>query len=363
MKWLALAIGLVLTSATALNLPFERIAKGQNDFLSLYCGAKLIGTGHLHSVDAHREIAERDAGIWMPSVLFTRPPYYAALLKPLAAVLPYRAFYIGFQIVSIAALGAFLWTFRNESNLWMWALCSMPLVVLFANGQDVMFLTLAFAGAVELDRRGRSTLAGILLGCCTIKFHLFCLTPIALLSHRKWRMIASASAVTAAGVAGAMTLEGPGWILRYAEFLRRPELHPAPQPLNFHAAVGILHGGLLLEGALAALVIGSLAWLGWQRRLPFAALISLCVLGGLLISGHAGMHDYALLLGAYAITEGPLRRGFAFLLAPPVYIMVLLPGVWGLLGVGLLTSVLLLPLWEKYTRGLVLAPAPASSLS
>ncbi len=358
MKWLALAIGFVLTSATAWHLPFDRIAKGQNDFLAIYCGAKLIGTGNLHSVEAHREIAERDAGIWMPSVLFTRPPYYAAVLRPLAK-LPYRTLYTGFQIVSLAALGAFLWTFRRVPDLWMWAACSLPLVVLFANGQDVILLTFAFAGAVESDRRGRSRLAGILLGLCTIKFHLFCLTPIALLSHRKWRMIASASAVTLAGVIGAMALEGPGWMMRYAAFLRRPELHPAPQPLNFHAAVGVLQGGVWLEGTLAALVIGCLVWLGWQRRLSFPALISLCVLGGLLISGHAGMHDYALLLAAYAITDGTLQKGFAFLLAPPVYILVLLPGVWSLLGVTMLTSILLLPLSQKYPPGFALASAPA----
>ena len=44
---------------------------------------------------------------------------------------------------------ASLWIFRAQTNLWMLALCSIPLVALFANGQDVMLIALAFAGSVS----------------------------------------------------------------------------------------------------------------------------------------------------------------------------------------------------------------------
>src|SRR5262249_19195227 len=157
----------------------------------------------------------------IPGVLFIRPDYYAILLRPLAWF-PYLTAYWLFQAVSLAALLAFLWLFRGAPNLWMFAVCSIPLSALFANGQDVTLLMLAFAGAVLLDRRGWPFAAGLLLSLCTVKFHLFLFVPLALITHRKWRMIAGACAGTAGCVVAATIVEGREWISRYAEFLKRP---------------------------------------------------------------------------------------------------------------------------------------------
>lgn len=343
MRWLVTAIGVLLTVGAALQFPRDRILHGQNDFLSLYCGSKLSGTGELRSAEAHKKIAQGEAGIWMPSVLFTRPDYYAILLRPLRW-LPFRTSYWAFQVLSLCALALFLWIFRRKENLALLALCSIPLVTVFANGQDVTFLILAFCGAVLLEKQGKSFAAGLLLSFCTVKFHLFVFVPLALLAYRKGRMILGAVAGTAAGVAAAMFVEGPGWIARYAHFLSSPDLHPLPFPLNFRAVAGMFGLGEAGELAMGLGVAALLIWFAWQR-LPFGTLISLSLLGGLLVSRHLGLHDYALVLACCALSEGTLKQGFFWLATPPVYISMLLPDPWSALGVAAACTVLALPLW------------------
>jgi hypothetical protein len=344
MRWLATAAGFLITLAAALQFPRDRIIHGQNDFISYYAGAKLSGTGQLRSVEAQRTISEHEAHIWIPGVLFIRPDYYAILLRPLAWF-PYLTAYWLFQAVSLAALLAFLWLFRREPNLWMFALCSIPLAALFANGQDVTLLMLAFAGAVLLDRRGMPFAAGLLLSLCTVKFHLFLFVPLALIAHRRWRMIAGACAGTAACVVAATLVEGRVWISRYAEFLKRPELHPLPFPLNFHAVALMFGWGDAGEWVLTAAVAGCLLWFAW-RRVDFGTLISLCLLGGMLVAKHLGLHDYALVLVFCALSEGLVKQGFCWLTTPPVYICMLLPDPWSAMGIVFVSVMFALPFFE-----------------
>ncbi len=348
MKWLALSIGIIVTLGVALQFPAQRIFRGQNDFLSLYCGAMLSGTPELRSVDAHKEIAQKSADIWLPSVLFTRPDYYAAILRPLAWM-PYQASYVLFQVLSLVALSVFLWLFRHQQDFWMLALCSVPLVAGFANGQDVTFLMLALTGAVILDKKGYAFPAGLLLSVCTIKFHLFIFVPIALIAWRKWHLIAGACTGTACGIAIANLTQPPGWIGRYITLLQSPDINPMPFPLNFHGVAASLGWSMAVERGLIAAVIAVLVFLAWQR-LPFPTLLSLCVLGGMLASSHLGMHDYALLLPCCALSRGLLRRGFFALTTPLVYIVMLLPDPWSSFGAAAMAALLALPFIEMHKQ-------------
>ena len=350
MRWLATAAGFLITLAAALQFPRDRILHGQNDFISYYAGAKLSGTGQLRSVEAQRTLSEQQAHIWIPGVLFIRPDYYAILLRPLAWF-PYLTAYWLFEALSVAALLAFLWLFRGEPNLWMLALCSIPLAALLANGQDVTLLMLAFAGAILLDRRGMPFAAGLLLSFCTVKFHLFVFVPLALIAYRKWKMIGGACAGTAACVLAATLVEGPVWVSRYAEFLKRPELHPLPFPVNFHAVAIMFGWGDAGEWSLTGAVTLCLVWLAW-RRIPFGTLVSLCLLGGMLVAKHLGLHDYALVLVFCALSEGVVKQGFQWLAAPPVYICMLLPDPWSVLGIVFVCAMFVLPFFELHRESL-----------
>jgi len=98
----------------------------------------------------------------------------------------------------------------------------------------------------------------------------------------------------------------------------------------------------------------SFAW----RGMAFGNLVSLCLLGGLLVSRHLGLHDYALVLTCCALSEGVLRQGFFWIAAPPVYIAMLLPEPWGALGVASVLSVFVIPFFELHRVLAGREPAP-----
>ena len=48
LDWLPVALGIALLS-TLVGLPWDRTIRGQNDFVALYVGAKLVGSPELYS--------------------------------------------------------------------------------------------------------------------------------------------------------------------------------------------------------------------------------------------------------------------------------------------------------------------------
>src|SRR5579864_7708623 len=293
--WARRAAFILCLTAMALwaaALPWQRIWAGHNDFMQLYAGGRLAGTSELYSSEANRAIGEK-LGFWMPAVQFVRPPYYAALLQPLAK-LPYHAAYLAFQGVCLAAALAFAFLSRMKSRAVPWfLLISIPVLTSFANGQDVMIVLALSAAAVYLDQAERPWLAGLCLALCTIKFHLFVFTPVALVMHRRRRFAASAALGVALELAASFAVAGWRWPVQYAEFLRNPALHPTPYvPPNIS---GIAGSWLPLEIALT-LAVGALTVYLCRRAASFPAAFALSVFAGLLVARHSYIQDCALLL-------------------------------------------------------------------
>jgi len=73
-------LGLVLFSMWAWPVR-KRAWLGENDFLQLYAGGRLVGTPELYDYKAHErihmEVTEQHT--YYPSIYFTRLPYYALL--------------------------------------------------------------------------------------------------------------------------------------------------------------------------------------------------------------------------------------------------------------------------------------------
>jgi hypothetical protein len=276
----------------AAALPWQRVWAGHNDFMAFYTGAVLAGTFDLYSSSANRVVNEH-LGYWMPAVQYLRPPYYAALLKPLAK-LPYYAAYLIFQSVCLAATLVFAFVSRKRSRAVPWyLLISIPVLTSFANGQDVMIVLALSAAAVCLDEAERPWPAGLCLALCTIKFHLFVFTPLALLMHRKWRFATSAAVGVALELAASFAVAGWRWPLEYARFLSNPALHPTPYvPPNIAGIAGNL---VSVEIVLILAVAACTAYL-CLRATSFPAAFTLCILGGLLVARHSYIQDYALLL-------------------------------------------------------------------
>ncbi len=288
----AFVLCLAAMALWAAALPWQRVWAGHNDFMAFYTGAVLASTPDLYSSSANRAVNQQ-LGYSMPAVQYLRPPYYAALLKPLAK-LPYHAAYLIFQAVNLAAALAFAFLSGKKARSVPWfLLISVPVLTSFANGQDVMMVLVLSAAAVYLDQAGRPWLAGLCLALCTLKFHLFVFTPIALLLHRKWRFAASAALGVALELAASFVVAGWRWPIEYAKFLSNPALHPTPYvPPNISGIAGNL---LPLEIALT-LAVGACTVYLCSRAKSFPAAFTLCIFAGLLVARHSYIQDCALLL-------------------------------------------------------------------
>jgi hypothetical protein len=312
-------------------LPWQRIWAGHNDFMAFYTGGLLAGTPELYSSAANRAVNEQ-LGFWMPGVQYLRLPYYATLLRPLA-MLPYHSAYLVFQGACLTSALAFVFLNQRASRSAPWfLLISIPVLTSFANGQDVMIVLALSAAAVYLDQAGRPGFAGLCLALCTIKFHLFVFTPIALLMHRKWRFAASAALGVALELAISFAIAGRHWPMQYAEFLANPALHPAPYVLP--NVYGIAGTSALLKAVLTLALVTFTVFLCLRAK-SFPAAFTLCVFAGLLVLQHSYIQDYALLLliPSFLQPEANVVRQLSIvLLSPFPYFLLMLDRPWGLIG-------------------------------
>jgi hypothetical protein len=284
---------------------------GHNDFLQLYVGGKLCGTGELYSLEANQREQRAAIGKISPSVRFSRLPFYAVLLRPLTA-LRYRTAYGLFQAWSVAALIGFAWLMAPECRLLLPLLCfSIPLTAAFRQGQDLMFVLLAVALFYRWSRQGRGWWAGLVLSVGLIKFHLLVLVWLALVARRQWPEVKGALAGGLAALALCFAGGGINWMGDYLALLRDPALHPSPSIMpNLH---GLAMGNAWVE-MTASLVVVALLMAAARREADFGAVLALALLGGLLISRHAYIQDAVVVLPALALLDKVHTSGLGKLL-------------------------------------------------
>src|SRR5579862_5364190 len=90
----------------------DRALRGQNDFVQLYAGGRLAASPNLYDRAANLALIQDTIGLTMETVVYTRPPFYAALLWPLAR-LPYLAAYAIFSLASFCSVIWFVWRFSR----------------------------------------------------------------------------------------------------------------------------------------------------------------------------------------------------------------------------------------------------------
>jgi len=330
---LALVLATGLTLLWIHFLPLDRVLLGQNDFLAFYAGAKLSGTPLLYSAVTARRLQESVANIWVPAETFIRPPFYAALLRPFAA-LPYRAAYDLFETLNLAALFAFLWFgARGDRLLCVLGGISIPVATALANGQDILLLLLVCLGGWRLEQREKPFWAGLVFSLLAIKFHLFLFVPAVFLLRKRWRTLAGTAAGGMALFAVGALLEGWNWPLRYLELLRTPAITPVSFTMPnlrglLRATVGDAIGDVIgVEVLLTALVALLFIWVT-LRTPDLGQGLALAVAAGLLTSYHAYVQDACLLLTIPVFAPGLewTRRITLALLAPPLYFLLMAEG-------------------------------------
>lgn len=322
----------------------ERVLTGQNDFLSLYCGATLAGTPHLYDRPAVSALQRQLVGVEYPAVHYTRLPFWALLLKPLSW-LPYRVAYAVLQAISFASLLWLLGRYRRDYPPldWMCAL-SFPVMIHFLNGQDTLIALAATGGSFLLLERRRDRAAGLLFGLAAIKYHLFLLAGLGIVLQRRWRAVQGlAIAATAAWVLSVLAA-GLDWPRQMMATIQNPAVHPKPTlMLTFYgmfAAFGI--ESLTWEIAACLLVTALFACYAW-RQASLAAVFAAALIAGPLVAHHAYVQDGVLTLLALPllrIAQAPRRLQLAaqFCSLPVLYLCFYIGPPWsaavplGLLG-------------------------------
>jgi hypothetical protein len=326
-RWLPVALGVTFLLSLA-YIQRDRALRGANDFAQLYTGATLAGTSDLYSRSANLAVVEKSLGFTMESVVYTRPPFYAALLKPLA-LLPYRAAYAVFSLATLASLLWFVVKFSPEcSALPFFAAMSIPILTAICGGQDTPFLLAILGGSILLTRAKREVWAGLVLSLLAIKFHLFLFVPVLLLIKRRWQILGGAMTGLAVLTGVGVSVAGAASLGQYVNVLRDPWINSSATIMpNIHGLAAVLNGGMVLELILIALVLAAFVWVA-RRNESYEFLLAVSLLCGLLVSFHSCLADDVVLLPVFVavVRTCPmpfLRVATALILTPVPYFMAL----------------------------------------
>jgi Glycosyltransferase family 87 len=300
----------------------ERVLKGQNDFVAFYTGAKLVGTPALYSRTANIATIKGILGFALDGTTFIRPPFYAAILKPLAAF----SYPVAYGIFFLGTLSSALWfviRFSKEcAELPFFAALGIPVLTPLCNGQDTPFLLAALGASILLLRRNRDFWAGVVFSLCAIKFHLFLFVPIFLLLKKQWRVLAGGICGTVLLTVLGLLVAGRDSLMQWIGVMRDPWIMPNPENLpNIHGLILALHGDARWELLLVGMVGAMFLWMTQQTD-NWEFLLAVSLVCGLLTSFHTGLADDILLFPVFVLVLGSsanvLLRSLSALVLMPI---------------------------------------------
>jgi hypothetical protein len=355
----ALLMGIALFAA----MPLSRMVAAENDFVHWYVGGLLFGTPDLHLEKPNQQKQVELIGSVLDHSYFIRPTFYGLLLKPLTWF-PYLTAYWLYQVYSLACIGYFLWTFsRGWPDIWVYAAMSIPLISNMINGQDVSSLLLFCTVSIVLARKGRDFIAGLVFALCAIKFHLFLLTPVAMIAHKRWQLFWGA--VVGETVLFLLGLTGGGWdvFLSLIALLKKPENHPYPELMPNLRGMLFALTGQATPVLLASVVLPVLAAALYLiiKAPTYEKSFAYCLIAGLIVNFHAYIQDPLLLLLTSALLlDGSESKAFRIvtqiLLLPVVYMLLVWQPPYSALYAVLVVLSLLLAVRDQW-RASELQPA------
>lgn len=260
--------------------------------------------------------AEGETGGWFP---WLHPPATLMIFAPLGAVSPAAAWII-YTIVALATYwGALRLLLGANRSIWLDFALAPAILPAFILGQ---LTTLWLAGliiAFEALRRGRTVLAGVVIGLLTMKPTLGILIPIALLASGAWITIFAATATTLLVQGGATAVFGVEYwtsmVAIYQEHTVRmlnvlPELDRMAS-LPTALAIAGLSGpmALTVQSGLTLLLAGLVAWTWRGAAKDFDTRMALLCAAIPLATPYLWFYDAALatISGIYLIRAGHIR--------------------------------------------------------
>ena len=179
-----------------------------SDFAGFWVPAKLAASGRTTIIydqplfAALQQAVSGRSDMYLPWVY---PPTFLLLILPLGALAYVTAF-----VVWIAAGLAVYWAALRKlvGREGIVAALAFPgVMICIFNGHAEILLAGLFGGAMLLLDR-RPCIAGLLIGLCTVKPHLFLMVPVALLAGCRWRAIVSAALLSLLGMAISVAIFG-----------------------------------------------------------------------------------------------------------------------------------------------------------
>jgi hypothetical protein len=309
--------GVLFRVELLIHLPRE-VSVCTADFLAFYAGGKLAGSPAMYSPEAVFHAEKQAAGCYLENLIFVKPPFYALIMWPFAQ-LPFMTAFALWRVLGLAAVGVFIWKWPDD-KLAATAACAwfLPLAGNFTVGQDVAFVLLIVVGAYRLLKTGHDFWAGVVLGICAIKFHLFPLLPLLLIHRRLWRTIAGGACTGIALIGASFLACGPHWLEAYLTALRDSRLNPSPWNMANLNGLFSYNFALVLPTAIL------LTLLCWHliRKSSLEMAFAVVLAGGVLITPHNTVVDALLFLPLLLMARKsslPVTRAMAVFLLTPIY--------------------------------------------
>jgi hypothetical protein len=234
---------------------------------------------------------------------FFYPPTFLLLTAPLGYIPEIAAFLVFFG----ASLAGYAYMGRHAFGSWIGGLYLIALPTTFFaifHGQNSLLLCALLGGALVAIRSERYVLAGILIGCLTIKPQIGLLIPFALLAGRYWTVVAVAIVTTLSLALASWVIFGTEtWIAFVNQTLFANEIvnhEDLPFVLHVTPFTSLQQLGVPYQLAMSiqiALVIALLALTAWTWRqdVPFDLKAAVLGAAALLATPYLLSYDLALL--------------------------------------------------------------------
>ena len=281
------------------------------------------------------------------------PPHYLLAVWPLG----FFGYELAMMLWLVATGALFVWALRRfagKGDAWVVLLfAAMPLIAHNIWTAQNGFLSAGLAlGALAL-RAERPILAGILLGCLTIKPQLGVLFPFLMLAERRWTVIASASVTTLALVAFSAAVFGlDAWRGYLSEVIPYQQMVMRHLEGTFLWMLPSLYGALRLWGISADSALSA--------HLVIAVPVFLISIASFWLVADAMWRSIMLLLGTFLITPYALTYDLGMVSAAAGMMMILATrnGWNSVPGTLLLAATIALPMVMMPMGAFGLVPAP-----
>lgn len=254
---------------------------------------------------------------WMP---WLYPPGYLLALMPFGAMTFANSFLMS-TFLSVVLIGLAVRPFSaGLIPVWLALTLAPAYVPSLILGQNSLFWLAGFLAAIAALQKGRWVLAGVFIGCLTLKPQLGLLIPVALLAAGLWRTILSAIVTTAVLAIVPTFIFGldywPALAARLAEHGENVvysivDLFLMVGPLYLLTLMGVaVDVALKLQWVIVAVMVGIVFILWRSRRVDFDTKVAGLMLAMLLSAPYLWYYELAMMvaIGLFMVRGGILDR-------------------------------------------------------